>query len=180
MAKVSSENFRDILKNDEYAYVLTSKSTERIEMNFPNMPNWYKEEWNEWCYDVSPHADVICFEYKGLSNYKLLRNAGDPDRSFGTLFDGNFGAVFHGNKDKVLDILCSPNLKTTIQSLKAGDRKINDDLLVKLTPYLKFFEAVLHNNMELEYLVFKILVENGWFGDIGDIDRRLELKGEKG
>lgn len=167
------EYFSEILKNDEC--VLISKSSDRMEMNFPNMPNWYKEEWDEWCYDVTPYADVICFEYKG-SSYKLFRNAGDPDLSFGTLFDGNFGAVFHDSKDKALDILCSPDLKTTIQSLKTGDRKIIDKLVIKLTPYLKKFKAVLDNNMELEYVAFKILVGNGCFGDIVDFDRRLELE----
>lgn len=166
--KIDSSNFIEILKNDGYAYVLTSKSTELIDKNFPNMPNYHKRRMENSSYESElPDADVFCFEYRG-SSYKILRDMGDLDCN-----DGNFGAVFDGNNDQVLDIISSGDMETTMKSLKADDKEISDDLQEKLSPYLLFFDAVLHNNTELEYVVFKVLVENGCFYRISEIfDKR--------
>lgn len=167
MPQLSSAHFREILKNDDYTYVLTSKTTEPIDVNFPNMPSWHKDEFEEWRHEILPEADVVWFEYKGL-NYKILRNAGDADCN-----DGNFGAVFDENNDKILDMLSSGDTETTMQALKPDNMKISDDLSTKLSPYLEFFRTVLHNNMEFEYLVFKILLENECFLlNIDEIDEQ--------
>lgn len=65
-------------------------------------------------------------------------------------------------------------METTLQSLKTDEVKISDDLQAKLSPYLEYFEVVLPNNTEFEYVVFKVFVENGCLYDIGDIDERYE------
>lgn len=132
------------------------------------MPDWHRDEFEEWRHEILPDADVISFEYKG-SNYKLLRNMGDADCN-----DGNFGAVLDGNNDKVLDVISSGDMETTLQSLKTDETKISDELQAKLSPYLRYFEVVLHGNTEFEYVVFKVFVENGCLYDIGDIDDRYE------
>lgn len=163
MPKVSSAKFREILKNDGYAYTLTSKTTEPININYPNMPDWHRDEFEEWRHEILPEAVVICFEYKGMK-YKLLSNMGDPDCN-----DGNFGAVFDGNNEKVLDVISSGDMETTLQSLKADDNKIDEYIPAKLSPYIQY-NTVLNNNTELEYVVFKILVENGCLFQIDDID----------
>lgn len=150
LPKQSSENFREILKNDGHAYVLTSKTSEPIDINFPNLPDWHKEDFEEWRHEILSETTVIRFEYKG-SNFKLLRNAGDLD-----CHDGNFGAVFDGNNDKILDLISSEDMETTIQSLRTDDTKISDDLSTELSPYLRYFVAVLHNSTEFEYVIFKI------------------------
>lgn len=84
----SSEKFREILKEDGYVYVVTSKDTEPIHINFPNLPEWYEDDL-EYHRELLPQSTVICFEYKTL-NYKLLVNTGNPDCNngvFGALFD---------------------------------------------------------------------------------------------
>lgn len=166
--EVNSENFMEILKNDGYEYVLKSKSTEPIDKNFPNLPNHHKRRMENDSYESElPDANVFHFEYNG-SSYKILRNMGDLDCN-----DGNFGVVFDGNNVKVLDIKSSGDMETTMKSLKTDDKKISDDLQEKLSPYLLFFDAVLHNHTELEYVVFKVLVENGCFYSISAIfDKR--------
>lgn len=78
MPKISSEKFRELLENDGYTYVLTSKCSEPIDINFPNMPDHHRDEFEEWRHEILPEATVIRFEYKGL-NYKLLSNLGDAD-----------------------------------------------------------------------------------------------------
>lgn len=78
MPKVSRENFNEILKNDGYTYVLLSKITAPFDINFPNLPDWHKEDFEEYRRELLPDANVIRFEYKG-SNYKLLSNVGDAD-----------------------------------------------------------------------------------------------------
>lgn len=173
MSEMSSENFREILKNDGYTYVLTAKSTEPIDINFPNMPNWYKDEWEEWCRDSLPDVDVIHFEYKG-SSYKLLRNAGDPYCN-----EGNFGALFDSNDDKILDVISNGDMETTLHSLKSNETKIDDDLLAKVSPYFQYIEVFLHNSTEFEYLVCKVLIENELLYHIDDIDGRLVWKGDE-
>lgn len=173
MPKVSSNNFREILKNDGYAYTLTSKTTEPIDVNFPNMPDWHREEFEEWRHEILPDADVIWFEYNGVS-YKILRNMGDADCN-----DGNFGAVFDGNNDKVMDVISSGDMETTLHSLKTDEPKISDELQAKLAPNLRYFEVVLHGNTEFEYVVFKVFVENGCLYDISDIDDRYEYDSDE-
>lgn len=173
MTDMSSDDFREIFKNDGYSYVLTSKSTEPIDINFPNMPDWYKDEWEQWIRDSLPDVDVVHFEYKG-SNYKLLRNAAEPFCS-----EGNFGALFNSNDEKILDIISFGDMQTLIHSLKADDTKIGDDLLAKISPYVQHIEVHLHNNTELEYLVFKVLVENSLLYNIDWIDQRLVWKGDE-
>lgn len=149
----SSEKFRKILSEDGYTYVITSKDTEGIYLNFPNLPDHHTEEFEEWRQDELPPTTVICFEYKA-SNYKLLTNLG-----FAECHDGAFGAMFDANNDKILDVSSSGDMESTIQSLK-DDKKLDDDFLKKLSPYLEYFQIILGNNTELEYLVFKVLVEN--------------------
>lgn len=68
MLKVSSENFREILKNDGFAYVQTLKTTQPLDLSFPNLPDWHMETFESYDDFYLPDADVICFEYKG-SNY---------------------------------------------------------------------------------------------------------------
>lgn len=166
MPRPTGELFEEILKNDGYEYVMTSKSTEPIDINFPNLPEWHRDEFEEWRQDMLPDVNIFCFEYKG-SNYKLLKNNGDADCN-----DGMFGACFDGNNDKILDLLSTGDMETTIQSLKSDDIKLTDDLISKLSPYLQFFEVVLGNNTELEYLIFKILAENNCLYDFYGIDDR--------
>lgn len=167
MPKASSVQFKEILKNDGYTYILKSKSSERIDMNFPNLPDWYKGEFKEWRPEMLLEATVTCFEYNG-SDYKLYNNVGDADCS-----DGNFGAVFDENNEKVLDVISSGEMETLMKSLKSDDANISDDLIAQLSPYLQYFEVVLANNTEFEYVVFKVLVENNSFlADIIFIDER--------
>lgn len=160
---ISSAEFREILKSDGYSYVITSKSKEPIDVNFPNLPSYHKDDF-EHRRDGLPYADIVLFEYKGAS-YKLLRNMGYADTN-----DGNFGAVFDGNNQKVLDLISSGDMETTFKSLKADDTKISGDLQAKLPQYLEFFEVVLNGYTEFEYVLFKLFVENGFFFDINDID----------
>lgn len=166
MPKVTGAKFREILNTDGYEYILISKNTEPIDINFPNLPHWHKEEFDEWRHEILPDATVIWFEYKG-SQYKLLRNMGDADCN-----DGSFGALFDGNDDKILDLLSTGDMETTIESLKNDDTTMDADFSTKLTPYLRFFEVILKNNTQFEYLVFKVLVENDCLYDIDDIDDR--------
>lgn len=151
MSTVSSKNFKEILKNDGYSYVLISKNPLPLDLNFPNLPEWHEEEFEEYGNEMLPVSNDIRFEYKG-SNYKLLSNVGDADSN-----DGSFGALFDDNNEKILDILSTGDNETTMQSLKTDDPKICDDLAAKLKPYLRY--NILLNNKELEYLVFKVLVE---------------------
>lgn len=44
---------------------------------------------------------------------------------------------------------------------------------------MKFFDVELHNNMKLEYVVFKVLAENGCFGEIDDIAKKNVLVEEE-
>lgn len=161
MWNLSSNEFKEILRNDGFVYIILSKDAEQIEMNFPNLPDWHKEEFEVFWRKELPKTVVICFEYKGL-NYKIRSNAGDADCN-----DGNFGAVYDANDDKLMDLISSGDTQTTIQSLKNDGTKVSDDLLAKISAYLEY-SAVLHNNTELEYVVFKVLVENGCLFDMND------------
>lgn len=160
---MSSDSFREILNNDGYTYVLKSENTEPLDINFPNLPDWHREDFESRHSDL-PDVTVIWFEWK-RSNYKLLINGGDGDCN-----DGNFGAVFDTKNNKILDLLSSGDMETTIKSRKKGDKMMSDELSTKLSPYWQYFEVVLHNTTEFEYLVFKILVENEWFHSIDDIE----------
>lgn len=68
-----------------------------------------------------------------------------------------------------------------MKSLKTDDIKLSEDLQAKLSPYLRY--NVLHGKTELEYLVFKVLVENNcllglaYFDDYSEED---EEQGEDG
>lgn len=166
MPRPTAEKFEEILKNDGYEYVVTSESTEPIDINFPNLPQHHRNGFEEWRQEMLPDVNVFCFEYKG-TNYKLLTNAGDADCN-----DGMFGALFDGNNEKILDLLSTGDMETTIQSLKSDDVKLTNDLISKLSPYLQFFEIVLGNNTELEYLIFKILAGNDCLYDFNGIDDR--------
>lgn len=152
MWTLSTKEFREILKNDGFSYTIVSKGSEQIEIDFPNLPDWHKEEWDSRR-DEMPKTVVICFEYNGL-NYKIRSNKGDADCN-----DGNFGAVYDANGDKIMELMSTGDTETTFQLLKPDGTKVNDDLLAKLEPYLKYL-VVLHNNSQLEYVVFKILAEN--------------------
>lgn len=59
MMELSGNPFREILKNIGYRYVVTSKSSESIDINFPNMPGWYRGEFEEWRHETLPEATVI-------------------------------------------------------------------------------------------------------------------------
>lgn len=72
--KINCENFREILKNDGYKYVLILKDYEPIVKNFPNIPNCHKRRIENNTHEL-PDANIFWFEYKGLK-YKLLRNGG--------------------------------------------------------------------------------------------------------
>lgn len=160
---ISSKEFREILKTDGYSYVIKSQSREPIDVNFPNLPSYHKNDFESRRRDLDL-ADIVLFEYKG-SSYKLLRNMGNADTN-----DGNFGAVFDSNNQKVLDIISSGDMETTFKSLKADDTNISGDLQAKLPEYLAFFEVVLDGYTEFEYVLFKLFVEIGFFFDIDDID----------
>lgn len=168
MKRPTSDRFREILNNDGYTYTVTSKQREPIDINYPNLPQWHKDEFEEWRHEILPDATVISFEYNG-SNYKLTVNMGDADCN-----DGDFGAVFDDNNEKVLDILSTGDMETTIKSLINNDPKLADDFIKKLPSYLEFFEVVLANHTAFEYLVFKILAENRCLIDINEISGRFE------
>lgn len=168
----SSKEFKEILNNDGYAYVVKSKSTVPIDINFPNLPTWHKEEFEEWRHEILPDATVILFEYKE-QNYKLLRNMGDPDCN-----DGAFGALFDENNDKILDLLSTGDMETTIRSEKNDDTKLDQDFATKFSPYLQYFEIVFGNYTEFEYLVFKVLFDNGYLYDIDEMDDRFYEESE--
>lgn len=163
MPKVSTENFKEILRNDGYSYALVSKVSEPTDVNFPNLPDWHKEAFEDLPDESFPDAKVICFEYNG-SNYKLQINMGEADSN-----DGCFGALFDSTGNQIVDILSTGDNETTFQSLKSDDAKISNEHLAKITPYLRY--NLLLNSTELEYLVFKILAENdclvglGYFND---------------
>lgn len=126
----STKDFIDLLSSDGYTYTVKSKTSEPIDINFPNMPDWHRAEFEEWRHEILPDATVISFEYKG-SDYKLVANMGDADCN-----DGTFGALFDANGDKILDLLSTGDMETTIKSLKEDDAKIDGDLSTKLEPYL--------------------------------------------
>lgn len=159
---MSRVEYEEITKNDGCPYKIVSKDLEQIEKDFPNLPEWHGEEFEELWHEVLPKTLVICFEYNGLK-YKLRNNTGEPE-----CHDGNFGAVYDVNNEKVMDVISSEDLETTLQSLKTDDPQLSDDILAKFSSYWEY-SLVLHNNTELEYVVFKILVENGcllcWFHD---------------
>lgn len=163
MPRISSDIFKEMLKKDGFKYVVKSRSSEPININLPNIPSWHKDEFEErreWL----PDTTVICFESKGL-NYKMLRNMGDADCN-----DGNFGAVYDGNNEIIVNLISSGDMETTIESLKTDDKKLGDDFVEKLSPYLTCFETILQNKTELEYLIFKILVENQCTYDLSVIE----------
>lgn len=166
--KPTAEAFLEILKNDGFTYTVTSKQSEPIDRNFPNLPNWHKEEFEEWRHEILPDSKVICFEYQGL-NYKLSFNNGDPDCN-----DGMFGAVYDGNKEIIVDLKSTGDMETTIESVTAEDKVIDNDHQAKLEPYLVFFEMVLHKKTELEYLVFKVMFENGCLYDLSGLEDRYQ------
>ncbi|XP_055316505.1 uncharacterized protein LOC129576066 [Sitodiplosis mosellana] len=164
MPKASSDKLREIFKNDGYTYVVKSIDSERIDANYPNIPYWHISVGEECVRSDFPDATVICFEYRG-SHYKLVSNWGIPDCN-----DGCFGALFDGNNDKILDLLSTGDVETTIRSQKNADTTLDDDFSTKLRPYLKFFTIVLENTTEFEYLAFKVLAENRRLYDIDEID----------
>lgn len=168
MKRPTSDRFREIIRNDGHTYTVSSKQSEPIDINYPNLPSWHKDEFEEWRHEILPDATVVCFEYNG-ANYKLTVNMGDMDCN-----DGNFGAVFDGNNEKVLDLLSTGDMETTIKSQKNNDPKLDDDFIEKLAPYWEYFEVVLANHTEFEYLVFKILVDNRCLVDIDGISGRFE------
>lgn len=53
-------------------------------------------------------AYVICFEYNGLK-YKIRSNAGDADCN-----DGNFGAVYDVNNDKIMYLISSGDTQIAV------------------------------------------------------------------
>lgn len=163
MAKVTSDRFKEVLKADGYTYIVKSKDKEPIDKDFPNLPTWHKEEFDEWRHKILPEATVIRFEYNE-SEYKLFINMGNGDCN-----DGTFGALFDVNNEKVLDLISSGDMESTVESLK-DDTKIADDFGTELSPYLSFFAVILKNSTELEYLVFKILVENNCLYEIDSLD----------
>lgn len=170
MSDMSSDNFREIFKNDGYAYALTSKSTEPIDINFPNMPEWYKDEWELWIRDSLPAIDVVLSEYNG-SNYKLLSNASECFCN-----EGTYGALFDSDNEQILDMISFGDTQSLLHSLKADDTRIGDDLLAKVFPYVEEIEVHLHSNTEFEYLVFKVLVENTILYNFDWIDQRWVRK----
>lgn len=151
--KPSHEQFEAILKNDGYSYVVKSKESVKIDRDFPNLPEWHADEFDEWRYEIFADSTVILFDYKA-STYKIMLNMGDADCN-----DGYFGGVFDGNNDKVLDILSTGDMETTLESLKTDDTKLNDEFVKKLSPYLESLRIEFENDTEFEYLVFKVLVE---------------------
>lgn len=163
MPRISSDLFKEILKNDGFEYVVKSRSSIPIDIDLPNIPSWHADEFEErreWL----PDTTVICFESKG-SKYKMLRNMGDADCN-----DGNFGAVYDENNKQIINLISSGDMETTIESLKTDDKKLDDNFIEKLSSYLTCFETVLQNQTELEYLIFKILVENQCTYDLSVIE----------
>lgn len=165
----NSKAFKKILKEDGYTYVVTCKETEPVDINFPNLPDWHQDEFEdeESNHEYLPDSTVIWFEYK-TSLYRLLINDGWTDTN-----DGTFGALFDANNDKILDVLSTGDMESTLVSLKdADDAKLDDDFLKKLSPYLQHFSISFENSTELEYLVFKVLAQNDcWMmGGIDELD----------
>lgn len=158
--KPTAEAFLEILKNDGYTYAVTSKQSESIEINFPNLPDWHKDEFEEWRHDILPDSKIIHFEYQGL-NYKLRLNNGDPDCN-----DGMFGALYDESNEIIANLKSTGDMETTIKSVKDGDKVIDKCKRAELKPYWNFFEIVLAKKTELEYLVFKVLFENGFLYDL--------------
>ncbi|XP_031639573.1 uncharacterized protein LOC116351596 [Contarinia nasturtii] len=163
----TAEAFLEILKNDGYSYAVTSKESEPIDINFPNLPDWHKEPaYDEWRSEMLPHSKIICFEYNG-STFKLRVNNGDPESH-----DGMFGALYDESNEKIVDLKSTGDMETTIESLKDGDRDLDNDFSTKLEPYLSVFEIVLDKKTEFEYLIFKHLAENDFLHDLSLIDDR--------
>lgn len=158
------QTFRELLKNDGYNYVVKYTDIEPIDENFPNLPDWHKEEFDERC-DELPDVTSIFFKYKA-SNYTLLINTGDPDCN-----DGTFGVLFDADNDQIVDLISTGDKETTIKSVRNDDTKLNENFSTKLLRYLEYCKVILEKNTEFEYLIFKILVENGYaLHNIDDID----------
>lgn len=172
--KPSVQQFEEILKSDGYSYVVKSKDTEDIDIDFPNLPDWHKEGFEEWRQDEFGKVDVISFDHKD-SNYKLLLNGGIPDCN-----DGYFGVVFDENNDKLLDILSTGDMETTLQSLKTDDTKLDDAFSKKLSPYLECFSIMFENKTEFEFLVFKIMHDEFLRNCSYDMEDYLEENYEDG
>lgn len=167
-AKPTPEAFSEILKNDDISFTVTSNETEPIEVNFPNLPDWHKEEFDEWRHEILPDSKVVCFEYEG-SNYKLRINNGDADCN-----DGMFGALYDDDDEIIVNLKSTGDMETTIESVKDDDEEIDSDLSEQLSPYLQYFEVILENNTELEYLVFKVLLENNCLYDLSGLEDRYQ------
>lgn len=166
MPQISCDEFKELLKSDGFEYVVTSKHSEPITIDFPNLPEHHKSEFDEWRREQLPDSTVIWFEYKGLK-YKLLRNMGVPDCN-----DGTFGAVYDENNVQILNLISSGDMETTIQSLKIDDQQLDEAFSKKIAPYVSCFEILLQTKTVLEYLAFKVLVETGGSYDPSVIDER--------
>lgn len=166
--KPTAEAFSKILKNDGLSYAVTSKQSEPIDIDFPNLPDWHKRDFEEWRQEMLPNSKVTHFEYEGL-NYKLRLNNGDPDCN-----DGMFGALYDESDRIIANLESTGDMETTIASLKDGDKVIDNDRRDQLKPYLAFFEIVLAESTELEYLVFKVLFENDFLYDLSGLEDRYQ------
>ncbi|KAG4067680.1 hypothetical protein HA402_005452 [Bradysia odoriphaga] len=167
MPKISVDAFKELMKLDGFDYVLKTKDFEPIRKDLPNIPQHHKDYFDERCGRM-PRTNIFGFEYKGLK-YKLFRNMGDGDCN-----DGNFGAVFAENEEKIVDLISSGDMETTIESLKSDDTRLSEEFCGKLAPYLVCFETVLSKYTEFEFLIFKILLENDCLYDLSVIDDRCE------
>lgn len=166
--KPTAEAFLEILKNNGHTYTVTSMKSEPIDINFPNLPDWHKDEFDEWRHGILPDSKVIRFEYQGF-NYKLKLNNGDPDCN-----DGMFGALYDENNEIIGNLKSTGDMETTIESVKDGDKVIENDHRAKLKLYLAYFEIVLAKETELEYLIFKVLFENGCLYDLSGLEDRYQ------
>lgn len=167
MPRINVDEFKELMKLDGFDYSIVSKDSEPIRIDLPNIPEHHRDEFDdrrEWL----PRTNIFRFEYKGLK-YKLLRNMGDGDCN-----DGNFGAVFAENDEKIVDIISSGDMETTVQSLKGDEPKLSKEFSEKLAPYLECFETVLSTYTEFEFLIFKILFENDCLYDLSVIEDRCE------
>lgn len=169
MPKISVDEFKELLNIDGYEYTIQSKDSEPVRIDLPNMPEHHQENFTDRCQSL-PSTNIFRFEHHG-SKYKLLRNMGMGDCN-----DGNFGAVFAENDEKIVNLISSGDMETTIESLKSDDDdpKLDQEFCRKLTPYLECFETVLSGYTELEFLIFKVLVENNCLYDLSVIEDRCE------
>lgn len=96
---MTSNIYRDFLKNDGCDYLLLSKSDYHdIDENFPNLAFTHTVEFDG---DAIAYAKIIQLRYKEI-NYKMLINSGCADTN-----DGLFGAVYDNNNEIVINIISS-------------------------------------------------------------------------